>query len=272
MDLELKTPDHTTLSRRNRRVEVPQVGRADEGPLHLCIDSTGLKRVGDGEWHAHKHRTSNKRRSWRKLHLGVAGSSIDDAPVGVTMIDAVRAAIGRFTADGAYDTRTIYEALAAAGEADIAIVVPPKKTAAPDPRAAGPWRLLHFGEPPCALKRMQGGVVGLGAKHPPATGLDGTARFATMVRSRHRAQLERPPSSLLVNSPLPCFWMPTKIHYCNHINVAVIYFEENSVRETIYDCASNAMVQDRESPRHLRHANEGGVDCIEKTTSQPIGL
>ncbi|MFT5434554.1 MAG: hypothetical protein ACI9OJ_005267, partial [Myxococcota bacterium] len=31
--------------------------------IHLAIDSTGLKMMGDGEWHAHKHKTSNKRRS-----------------------------------------------------------------------------------------------------------------------------------------------------------------------------------------------------------------
>jgi hypothetical protein len=85
-------------------------------PIHLVIDSTGLKIVGDGEWHAHKHKTSNKRRSWRKLHLGVnddgfivasslSDSGIDDASVGVAMIKESEARIGRFTADGAYDTR-----------------------------------------------------------------------------------------------------------------------------------------------------------------------
>ena len=39
-------------------------------------------------------------------------------------------AIGRFTADGSYDTREVYEALAgAAGEARVGIVIPPRKTA-----------------------------------------------------------------------------------------------------------------------------------------------
>ncbi len=37
--------------------------RQPDGPIHLAIDSTGLKMMGDGEWHAHKHKTSNKRRS-----------------------------------------------------------------------------------------------------------------------------------------------------------------------------------------------------------------
>jgi len=56
------------------------------------------------------------------------------------MIEQVEAAIGRFTADGAYDTRAIYVALAASGAADIKVVIPPKKIAAVDPRATGPWR------------------------------------------------------------------------------------------------------------------------------------
>ena len=38
--------------------------------LHLLVDSTGLKLGGPGEWLLEKHGT-RKRRSWRKLHLGV---------------------------------------------------------------------------------------------------------------------------------------------------------------------------------------------------------
>jgi len=71
MGLGLKTPDHTTLSRRNRDVEIPHLPRGHDDALHLVIDSTGLKVLGDGEWQAHKHKTANKRRSWRKLHLGI---------------------------------------------------------------------------------------------------------------------------------------------------------------------------------------------------------
>ena len=56
MGLDLDTPDHTTLSRRNSDVEVPLLAKKHDGPIHLAIDSIGLKIVGDGEWHAHKHR------------------------------------------------------------------------------------------------------------------------------------------------------------------------------------------------------------------------
>jgi hypothetical protein len=59
----------------NRRSATPVVLRpqpttADDGsqPMHLLVDSTGLKLCGAGEWLVEKH---GRRRSWRKLHLGV---------------------------------------------------------------------------------------------------------------------------------------------------------------------------------------------------------
>ncbi len=71
MGLDLNAPDHTTLSRRNRDVLVPALSRDDGGPIHLIVDSTGLKIYGAGEWCSSKHRTANERGGWRKLHLGV---------------------------------------------------------------------------------------------------------------------------------------------------------------------------------------------------------
>ena len=35
------------------------------------MDSTGLKIFGEGEWLQVKHETKAKRKSWRKLHLGL---------------------------------------------------------------------------------------------------------------------------------------------------------------------------------------------------------
>jgi len=139
MGLELDVPDHTTLSRRSRELEVPEVAKHHSGPIHLVIDSTGLQILGDGEWHSYKHRTSNKRRAWRKLHLGVDGdgfivtsklteSSDDDGVVALDLIDDVESEIGRFTADGAYGSRAIYVALLARNH-DTTIVVLPQKGA-----------------------------------------------------------------------------------------------------------------------------------------------
>src|SRR3954452_24852004 len=41
----------------------------DAAPVHLLVDSTGLKLCGAGEWLVEKH-GSRTRRSWRQLHLG----------------------------------------------------------------------------------------------------------------------------------------------------------------------------------------------------------
>src|SRR3982750_3158585 len=77
LGLALRVPDHTTLSRRAATLEVPRPPRSggtDGGgeaePVHLLVDSTGLKLCGAGEWLAEKHGTRT-RRSWRKLHLGM---------------------------------------------------------------------------------------------------------------------------------------------------------------------------------------------------------
>src|SRR3712207_3120312 len=69
LGLELAVPDHTTLSRRAETLEVPRPRPGGE-PVHLLVDSTGLRLSGPGEWLVEKHGTK-KRRSWRKLHLGV---------------------------------------------------------------------------------------------------------------------------------------------------------------------------------------------------------
>src|SRR3954470_13428347 len=74
LGLTLPVPDHTTLSRRAASLEVPRPrssSRAggEAAPMHLLVDSTGLKLCGPGEWLVEKH-GAKARRSWRKLHLG----------------------------------------------------------------------------------------------------------------------------------------------------------------------------------------------------------
>ena len=198
MGLALKTPDHTTLSRRNRDVEVPRLARGHDGPLHLVIDSTGLKMLGDGEWQVHKHKTSNQRRSWRKLHLRIDGdgcivasvltdSGEDDASVGLSILEQVEGPVARFTADGAYDTRSMYEALVESGAADIRIVIPPKKTATVDSGATGPWCQRNH-----AIERID--EVGRrqwrkeSGAHRQAQAENGMYRYKRIIGDRLRAQ------------------------------------------------------------------------------------
>jgi Transposase DDE domain/Cytochrome bd terminal oxidase subunit I len=65
--LALAVPDHSTLSRRAETLEMPRP-KAGSEPVHLLVDSTGLRLYGPGEWLVEKHGT-RKRRGWRKLHI-----------------------------------------------------------------------------------------------------------------------------------------------------------------------------------------------------------
>ena len=57
-------PDHSTLSRRAETLEVPRP-KAGSAPVHLLVDSTGLKLCGPGEWLVEKHGT-RRRRAWKR--------------------------------------------------------------------------------------------------------------------------------------------------------------------------------------------------------------
>ncbi len=136
MELALRSPDHTTLSRRGQHLDLPLRGVPRRAGLHLIIDSTGLSIVGEGEWAAAKHGGPGKR-GWKKLHVGVDRSgvivaraltdaTVDDATTGIELIEAVNDDITSVTADTAYDTVDFYEAAHARAAT---VVVPPAKTA-----------------------------------------------------------------------------------------------------------------------------------------------
>jgi hypothetical protein len=55
LGVPIKIPDHTTFSRRGGGLKVlPQRVKRNE-PLHLLIDSTGVRIYGEGEWLEQKH-------------------------------------------------------------------------------------------------------------------------------------------------------------------------------------------------------------------------
>ena len=60
-------PDFSTLSRRQKTLAVNIPYRRSNGPLHLLIDSTGIKVEGESEWHARK-KGGTKRRFWHNIH------------------------------------------------------------------------------------------------------------------------------------------------------------------------------------------------------------
>jgi hypothetical protein len=138
LGLDLAVPDHSTLSRRAETLEVPRpIPRT--GPVHLLVDSTGLRLCGPGEWLIEKHGTQ-RRRSWRKLHIGVDAESgqilaskltshdVDDGSQVEPLLDQITAPLVSLTGDGAYDQAGIYGTVAERHpEADV--IVPPRSTA-----------------------------------------------------------------------------------------------------------------------------------------------
>ena len=147
LGLALAVPDHTTLCRRAETLEVPRPRPHRDGePMHLLVDSTGLKLCGAGEWLVEKHGTRT-RRSWRKLHIGLDANtgqivaatlttkeSDDGAEVG-PLLDQVAGPVASFTADGAYDQDRVYAGVAER-HPEAAIIVPPRSTAVPSKTAA----------------------------------------------------------------------------------------------------------------------------------------
>lgn len=149
--LDWPVPDYSTLCRRQRTLAVQLPYRGSAGPLHLLVDSTGIKVRGEGEWHARKHGGA-RRRVWRKVHLAVdettlevraveiTGSHVGDAPVLPDLLGQIPSheTIGSVTADGAYDTRRCHDAIA---EREAHAVIPPRRNARPwkkdSPGAAG---------------------------------------------------------------------------------------------------------------------------------------
>jgi hypothetical protein len=142
--VDIAVPDHTTLSRRGRGLTIlpKMVGR--EEPLHLLVDSTGLKIYGEGEWLDQKRGIRSPRR-WRKLHLGVDADTHKIVVVELTPDDAGdvselpglldQVGIASVTADGAYDGEVVYDAVANR-HPNAEIIIPPRVTAVPNKTTA----------------------------------------------------------------------------------------------------------------------------------------
>jgi len=59
--LDLSEPDHTTLSRRSKQLNMKLRRIPTDGAIHHIIDSSGLSIVGEDEWASAKHRKHGKR-------------------------------------------------------------------------------------------------------------------------------------------------------------------------------------------------------------------
>lgn len=146
MDLDLPVPDYSTLSRRAPSLSVDLCAKQDDEPededesRHIVIDSTGLKVYGEGEWKQRTHGKS-KRRTWRKIHIGLdpetgeitaerltGNDKHDCSQVTPLLVETVEAtgSVTHVGGDGAYDKWKSYRAIEAI-EAEP--VIPPQKNA-----------------------------------------------------------------------------------------------------------------------------------------------
>lgn len=126
MKLDLQVPSYSQLCRRQARLNAfsAPIPPADTPlvPLHIVVDSTGLKVYGEGEWKVKKHGTE-KRRTWRKLHLAANEATTDIYAVEVTtntvsdgamvnpLLAIIKQDVAQLSGDGAYDQVQVYNAL-----------------------------------------------------------------------------------------------------------------------------------------------------------------
>jgi len=142
LGVAIAVPDFSTLSRRsNSLILQTRPFASSQAAIHLAVDSTGLKIFGEGEWLEKKHKTKRKRRSWRKLHLGldlVSGEivcsdlttdDVGDSTALPVILDQVDGSVDLFLADGAYDGSSTRDLLVERFSAMLEIAIPPPKNA-----------------------------------------------------------------------------------------------------------------------------------------------
>ena len=133
----LKVPSYTQVNRRIKGLDIQPLPIKSKGSITIAIDSTGVKIFGEGEWKVRKHGYS-KRRTWRKLHLGVDPQTgvihchtltlndVDDASQLKPLLAQVKPKVKEAYFDGAYDHYQCWQTLI---EQKISPVIPPRADA-----------------------------------------------------------------------------------------------------------------------------------------------
>ena len=147
LGVSLAVPDHTTFSRRSTGLSLPTRLTPSREPVHVVLDSTGLKVYGAGEWQREKH-GGRDRRTWRKLHWAVNPDSheilasewttheVGDLSLVRPLLDQIPGELASVRAEGAYDGELVDRAIAARQpQASPAVIIPPRLTAVLSPTA-----------------------------------------------------------------------------------------------------------------------------------------
>lgn len=152
LQLPITAPTYSTLSRRQSSLDIPAYVSKSKEPIHLVIDSTGIKIYGEGEWKMRQH-GKEKRRTWRKLHIAVNEATQDIVMVVVTeatvhdceVLDLLLSSgeklnVSQVTGDGAYDTHDCYAAAIKIGAKPC---FPPRANASKNEPKDEAWRLRN---------------------------------------------------------------------------------------------------------------------------------
>ncbi|MCW5320346.1 IS5 family transposase [Verminephrobacter aporrectodeae subsp. tuberculatae] len=149
---DLPVPNYTTLSRRAQSLQVVLPALRPSEPLHLAVDSTGLKLYGEGEWKVRTHGWS-KRRTWRKVHLAMdtktgqicaalmTHQEMGDSEAMADLLEQIpcETPIDIVGGDGSYDTKACHAQIATRNATPS---IPPREGAMPWPQATpgATWR------------------------------------------------------------------------------------------------------------------------------------
>lgn len=161
LKIDLICPHYSVFSRRAKGLQIPLRRLLKPGEkLNVIFDSTGIKVFGEGEWKVRKHGYS-KRRTWRKVHVGMCADSgqvvvsgmtsnnVSDEEAMIYMMGLLEGTpLGDVLGDGAYDTVDCREAIYNLGGKQI---IPPDKNARLQKRAPLP----SLQERDNAIRRIQ---------------------------------------------------------------------------------------------------------------------
>lgn len=184
LGLSLKIPSYTQICRTAKVLGKVLKALGSKRPHDIVFDSTGLRVYGEGEWKVKQHGAS-KRRTWRKLHLGMDPDTKEiivaeltsnstgsgDAQVGKRLMKKVPTGVKRIFGDGAYDGIEFREGIEVAGGEP---VIPPPRDA-----------VVHAGMVDGAIQKRNDAVkeiYGLG-------GDDEARRLWKILKGYHRRSL-----------------------------------------------------------------------------------
>jgi DDE family transposase len=137
MKLPICCPSYSQISRRSGALHKKLKRLFTKGAKDIVFDSSGLKVYGEGEWKVRQYGVS-KRRTWRKIHIGMdphtgeillcemTTSGQTDAKAANKLIDEFPHQLNNVYGDGSYDDESFRKKVALKGANSI---IPPPRNA-----------------------------------------------------------------------------------------------------------------------------------------------